>query len=203
MIRRQHADAPGARLRRFATLAAVLGLSLVALGAPAQASAAAPCWKRLINDWYDGRIDNAYPVKCYREAIRNLPEDVKAYSSARDDINRALASAIRDAGGKVGPGYVVEPQQRAPRGDGGRQESPYLNEDDDDELGFPGRESSGGPLQGLFDELGPNSADAVPLPILILAGIAFLLLLAALASVITRRIQARRVTLATQPQERR
>jgi hypothetical protein len=23
-----------------------------------------------INDWYDGRIDRTYPVRCYREALR-------------------------------------------------------------------------------------------------------------------------------------
>ena len=24
-----------------------------------------PCWKRLLNDWYDGTINNIYPIPCY------------------------------------------------------------------------------------------------------------------------------------------
>jgi len=64
-----------------------------ASAAPA-ASADTPCWVRLLNDWYDGRIDNTYPIPCYREAIDHLPTDIQVYSSARDDIERALQAAI-------------------------------------------------------------------------------------------------------------
>lgn len=70
-------------------------LTLVAavVGIWASASpAATPCWERLVEDWSDGAISNLYPIGCYREALRNMPEDVRLYSSASDDINRALAS---------------------------------------------------------------------------------------------------------------
>ena len=71
----------------------MLAAVLVGGGRPtAPADAATPCWKRLINDWYDGRIDRTYPASCYRAAIRNLPEDVDAYSTAREDLERALPS---------------------------------------------------------------------------------------------------------------
>jgi len=50
------------------------------------APAAAPCWKLLLNDWYDGTINNVYPIPCYHQAIDHLPTDVQVYSSARDDI---------------------------------------------------------------------------------------------------------------------
>ncbi len=56
--------------------------------------AATPCWKLLLNDWYDGRIDQTYPVHCYKDALKHLPSDVQTYSSAHDDILRALQSAI-------------------------------------------------------------------------------------------------------------
>ena len=57
-------------------------LLLPAFAAPAQA-AAAPCWKLLITDWYDGTIDKAYPIPCYQQAIDHLPTDAQLYSSAR------------------------------------------------------------------------------------------------------------------------
>ena len=79
-------------------LALALGLVALALGAaavrPAPAQAATPCWKLLLNDWYDGRIDQTYPVHCYKDALKHLPADVQTYSSAHDDILRALQTAI-------------------------------------------------------------------------------------------------------------
>jgi hypothetical protein len=64
------------------------------------AAAAAPpvqsptCAKRLLADWGDGRIDGAYPVACYRAALRSLPTDLEVYSSAHDDITQALSKRI-------------------------------------------------------------------------------------------------------------
>jgi hypothetical protein len=57
------------------------------------AAAATPCWQRLIDDYSDGRIDRTYPVACYGQALAHLPEDVRVYSSAEDDIQRALLAA--------------------------------------------------------------------------------------------------------------
>jgi hypothetical protein len=198
------ANATGPRPFRTALLLLVaLAAAVAALGTPATAEAAQPCWKRLINDWYDGRIDNAYPVKCYRQAIENLPEDVKSYSSAREDIRRALLIAIRNNGGTAGPNFIVPPQPKAPpKGDGGRKESPLLN-DEDEEDDILAQASDEGPIGSFFDKIGPSSADAVPVPILILAGLAFVLLAAALASAVTRRVQARRVTVADGPRDQR
>jgi len=76
---------------------ATLLLALVAGTAPATAPAAAPCWKQLLNDWYDGHIDKTYNAGCYREALKHLPTDVEVYSSARSDIQRALAAAVAKA----------------------------------------------------------------------------------------------------------
>ena len=79
-------------------LALALGLVALAFGAaavrPAPAQAATPCWKLLLNDWYDGRIDQTYSVHCYKDALKHLPADVQTYSSAHDDILRALQTAI-------------------------------------------------------------------------------------------------------------
>ena len=59
------------------------------------AAAKEPRWKTLIDDWYDGRIDNVYPVGCYRAALEHMPEDVAQYSTLGDDINRAPGSHRR------------------------------------------------------------------------------------------------------------
>src|SRR5215831_14854395 len=80
---------------------ALAGVAALALGV-ASASAAGqarktqgtPCWKVLINDWYDGRIDGIYAIHCYRDALQHLPADVDTYSSARDDIRQALQKRI-------------------------------------------------------------------------------------------------------------
>ena len=66
------------------------------------AAAKDPCWKTLIDDWYDGRIDSVYPVACYRAALEHMPEDVAQYSSLGDDINRALQAAIASQGSDGG-----------------------------------------------------------------------------------------------------
>lgn len=149
-----------------------------------------PCWKRLLNDWFDGRIDQAYPVRCYREAIDKLPEDVDAYSSAREDIRRALLAAIRSQGGSPpGPNEIVPPPPGR-NGGGGRTSN------------APGAEATpavAGPTEGddgildrLFRAVAPGDADSVPLPLIVLAALALLLLAAAGAGLVTRYLQARR-----------
>jgi hypothetical protein len=42
-------------------------------------------------------IDDTYPDSCYLAAIDVLPEDVRAYTSAKDDISRALYSSRGDS----------------------------------------------------------------------------------------------------------
>lgn len=65
-------------------------------GHPASARAAPPsCASVLLRDWKDGRIDGAYPVRCYRQALTSLPTDLEVYSSAPDDIADALSRRIQ------------------------------------------------------------------------------------------------------------
>ena len=157
---------------------AALALTLL-LGAAAPATGATtPCWKQVINDWYDGRIDNVYPPHCYSEAIAHLPEDVETYSSARDEINRALYASLRhDRDGFGGGGGL------AGSGIGATASGPE---------GPGGGDAPGGVLSTLLETLGPANAESVPLPLLVLAAIALLLLAAAAASFVAKRVQARR-----------
>lgn len=47
------------------------------------ARAKAP-WMKVIDDWYDGRIDHHHSCRAVREAIDHLP--VSTYSSAQSDL---------------------------------------------------------------------------------------------------------------------
>jgi hypothetical protein len=67
----------------------------------------APCWKTLLIDSYDGRIDHVYPIRCYHQAVAHLPIVLQLYSTERDDILRALQRAV--AGKGAGP-PIVGPQ---------------------------------------------------------------------------------------------
>jgi hypothetical protein len=79
---------------RFCLLFAV-AMSLATLVFAGSAAASRGCAERLLADWRDGRIDVTYPVSCYRQALADLPEDVRVYSSAQSDITRALQSRVR------------------------------------------------------------------------------------------------------------
>src|SRR3954469_16402134 len=76
---------PGPRMPRFSKpliLLVVAAAIAAALGhaQPAQARTMSTCTKALIHDWYvDGRVDKTYPVHCYREALKKLPEDQIVY----------------------------------------------------------------------------------------------------------------------------
>jgi hypothetical protein len=162
------------------------------LAAPGAADAAKPCWVRLVNDWYDGRIDKTYPVSCYRAAMKNLPEDVAAYSNAREEIQRALLAAIKKgaAAGKTLTGKDLVPAQTgATTGPERTSTVPGPTDTTDDGEAAPGTPGDDGPLG---DILTPANADSIPIPLLVLAGLALVLLAAASAGFVARRLQARR-----------
>jgi len=49
--------------------AVVLGACASGVAArPAQA-ATSPCWKQVLADWSDGRLDSVYPIPCYQSAL--------------------------------------------------------------------------------------------------------------------------------------
>jgi hypothetical protein len=81
------------------TLGVAVGISLATGGADRakatkRAPVQSPCAKKLLADWADGRIDGAYPIGCYRGALKSLPADLQVYSSASDDISQALSQRI-------------------------------------------------------------------------------------------------------------
>jgi len=173
--------------------AALLAAALAAAAVhAAPAAAASPCWKTLLNDWYDGRIDNTYPKHCYTDALHHLPADVQTYSSAHDDILRALQSALakaRKSGTKLGPNALLKPVARgntAREGKSGPNTSGSTST-----TAAPGRKKDKG-LGGLADKLNPASASSLPVPLLVLGGLAILLVAAGAVGLIAKRIQGRR-----------
>jgi hypothetical protein len=165
----------------------ILALVLAALvGAVASGQAEArlesKCSAALIHDWYvDGRIDRTYQVHCYREALRDIPEDQVVYGTLRDDLTRALQAVIRAHDGDVTPDTPVPGDPDGGGGGGGGGGG-------DDDGGFFGK---------LAKAIGPDTADSIPVPLLVLGGLALALMAAAAISFFARRVQAKRA--ATDP----
>jgi len=184
---RSHTRRPLAVLA--ATLAAVVssGLVLVA-GTAAPASAAKPCGETLVNDWFDdGKVDRVYPKHCYSEAIAGLPRDIHTYSNAADDIRAAMLAAYRNKGNDT-------PSSGSSQGSGSGEEVTPSTADPSAAPAAPkAEESNPGLITKAIEWLGPSDAGAVPLPLLVLAAVAFLLLAAAGGSLVNRRLQERRL----------
>ena len=183
VVRVSRTPQPGPRMPRFSKPLILLAIA-VAIGAaatlgtaqPAQARTMSSCSKALIHDWYvDGRVDKTYPVHCYREALNQIPEDQAIYGTLRQDLTRALQSTIRQHGGHVTGDTLVIPLG----GPGGGN-------------GPNGTGGTGGIFHWLAQKLGPSTADSIPIPLLILGGLAFALMAAAGVSLFARRLQARR-----------
>jgi hypothetical protein len=177
-------------------LLAAFALTTAAVHPPA-AQASTPCWKTLLNDWYDGRIDKTYPVHCYREALKHLPADVQTYSSAHDDISRALQTAIalkKKKHQSVGSGTLVPPEKGTNNGGGGSAGGGSGNGGSGGSgtgttpVTSPGNSGNG----GLAGKLNPSSPSSVPVPLLVLGGLALLLVAAGAAGLVAKRVQARR-----------
>jgi hypothetical protein len=151
-----------------AAAAAAFGVST------AQASA---CSSALIRDWYDdGRIDGTYQVHCYREALKDIPEDQLVYGTLRDDLTRALSLVYAKHHGDITPSTPVPP------GGGGPS----------DPNSSAGGKHDKGIFHWLAKTIGPNSANSVPVPLLVLGGLALALVAAAAISFFARRYQARK-----------
>jgi hypothetical protein len=184
------------RLLRRAALAGLVALVLVPsalAAAPTTTTPAGPtgknCWSALIKDWYDGRIDDTYPIHCYKDALKNLPRDVATYSDAYDVIGRALTAATR---GKknVNPDAMIAPPAEQDADNGSTTTTTASGSGPDSGGGFGGGNGSSSPPLGHLP--GDRGADGVPVPLLILGGLALLLVAAGAAGLIARRVQARR-----------
>lgn len=158
-------------------------LGAIALTTPAAASAKQPCWKDILDDWYpDEQIDGSYSEACYRAADRNIPQDLRDYSDLPNEIARARMRDIRDS----------REDDRFPQAVGGAGPVDDRTDSSGGTVGGGSGNSGDGAIGEALDKLGPNTADSAPIPLLVLAGLALLLVAAGAAGLLTRRIQARR-----------
>jgi hypothetical protein len=157
------------------------GISSAAAAPAATATPTNDCWKAVVNDWLNNnRVDGVYAIPCYTQAIQHLNAypDVQNYSSATDDIQRALLAAIRQDRGN-GPGAGPGP-------------SDPTSGPPSSSSGPPSSSPPSSPHNGVLGSFSPSNAQSIPLPLLVLGGLALLLLAAAGATLVVRRIQARR-----------
>ena len=161
-------------------LLAVLAVAATAI--PAQASAAGPCRNDIYDDWYhDGKIASTYPISCYRDAIKHVHGDAQIYSSLTDDIRAAMQAAISRAHGKsnvpnqVGkgiPASEARPRAAARRSSSDATDQPDASVDVSTIAAPPVADSDNG---------------GVPVPLLVLGGLALLLAAAGGVGMLARR----------------
>jgi hypothetical protein len=183
---------PSLRLLLAAAAVALAAVPAAAAAPAATLHATNGCDLAVINDWLkDGHVDRIYAIPCYTQAIQRLNSmpDVKGYSSATDDIHDALLAAIRqDRGGGGSSGGS------GPSGPSDGSNPPSSSPSSSDGTGTPTSNGDKSVIRHLADRLGPSNAQSIPLPLLVLGGLAVLLLLAAFGTWLARRLQARRLT---------
>ena len=84
------------RVGRGALVALVVCAVVAALVRPASGAAGRPaCAEAVLDDWTRGVLDSSYAPECYQAAVDALPEDLRAYTTAADDIRRTAIAATR------------------------------------------------------------------------------------------------------------
>ena len=119
--------------------------------------------------------DRDLPLHCYRDAIRQLPEDLRDYSSASDDIEAALQVQIAKRNVRIP--QISPSGSSSSSGNGSSTEKQATKTPEGtlraaDGADLPSRSA----YRKAIDNLGTSNADAVPIPLLVLASLgAFLL----------------------------
>jgi hypothetical protein len=174
------------------SLTALAAIVLVAIGAvlavgAAPAKAAKPCWERVIDDWVDNEVlDGVYSANCLAAAREHVPEDIRTYTDIIDKIDAARQAAVRQLQSTGGSGSgsgsgsnsdsKVKPNSEAP------EPEPDVGPVKDE-----------GPISSVLSK-GTDDASSIPVPLIVLAGLALLLMAAGGAGFAHRKLQARRVS---------
>jgi hypothetical protein len=168
-------------MRRIALLVALLALAVEAGAAAVPAGAATPCRDRIYADWYaDGKIASTYPLACYRDALKHAEgrADIGVYSSMLDDIRLALQAAVKRGQGQVVPSQVggsAPVSATGPTSTTTTSSSPTTNPH------MPADTAPSSPDAGGVTTANPTAAQpadsggGVPVPLLILGGVAIAL----------------------------
>jgi cobalamin biosynthesis Mg chelatase CobN len=167
-------------MRRLVLLALLAGAVVLTALAPASAHAAVPCRDRVYSDWYrNGKIASTYPLACYRDALKHVPSDAAIYSSLKDDIRSALQAAVERSHGKkvpltVGHGLVtpISSQVKSTSVVKTSQQSTSSAPTSDAHSTAPASQTQ---TIHAASAATTSSSSGLPLPILVLGGLALLL----------------------------
>jgi hypothetical protein len=167
------------RLFIAALALAAVSLSLAA-ASPSVARAAEPCYQRVWDDWTkDGEINGQYSPKCLRKAYNKAPEDLRDYSSILDDIQAALlghyGASRNGPNGSSGSGTAGTGTRK-----GGKLTPAEAKR----------RAERAVPHAGTQQSI-PDTSRSLPLPLLILAGVALAAVLAAASPPLIQRVRTR------------
>ncbi len=159
----------------------------------ASRSVSVPCWKRLLNDWYDGTINNVYPIRCYGAAIKHLPADLVIYGSAKDDILAAEQAAIHT---QPTPPEKAKPGSSAtPLPPGETTETTTVTTNGTTTTAVVIVSSPTTPKKKGFTlalaKITPGDSQSFPLPLLILGALAIILVLGGIAGMFWQRSHPR------------
>jgi hypothetical protein len=171
------------RAKAFFLILLVFCVGILATASPALAAKSQPCWKQVVNDWsQDGSIDGAYSARCIDEALAKVPEDIRAYSDFEEQAKAARLAASRSL--------------QSSGGSDNDDDTTSVGADEDDAASIKPREPNTGPkdetlIQSALGTNG-NNADSVPLPLLILLGLAGALITAGALGFGARKLRAHR-----------
>ena len=173
----------------------LLAAAAVQVGA---ASAAVPCRQKIYTDWrQDGKIATTYPIGCYRDALKHLGPDATVYSNLGPDIRAAMQAAIlrrdgRHVKAEVGKGFApLKPAGKpvlvsAPT----RHESSAPPKSTDRSSSGPTVTTAAAPAAPVASTT--SGGGGLPLPILLLGGLALALAAAGVIGAAVRHARARR-----------
>jgi len=156
----------------------------------APAAALADCGTNVIDDYLkDGTISGSYSQACYKSALKQIPTDMDIYTDVRGSINAAMnsgGSGGTPAASNNQPGTTTEKD---------KAKGTTTDEDTTTEEGTttdeflpvaPGT-TDGGLVGQALNDIGPKKADEIPMPVIVLGGLAVLLILAGAGGLIAQR----------------
>ena len=84
------------RVIRTVAVTGVAAVVLTLLTGPAATAASGmkACVEQVFREWRTGRIANNHSIACYHATLAALPEDMRVYSDAADQIQRALNTRV-------------------------------------------------------------------------------------------------------------
>jgi hypothetical protein len=158
----------------------------------APAAALADCGTSIIDQYLNsGTVSGNYSQACYKSALKQIPTDADLYTDIRASITAAMAGAGGGSGGSGGQQGLVAPGTTTPKKPKPKPSTTDAGTTDagttTDLLPVAPGSTDDGLVGNALKNIGPKHADEVPLPVIILGGLAALLILAGAGGLIAQR----------------